>query len=645
MIPTDSLTMAKSVLRRDPVRALRLAEQAYRQRPSDQAMLLLASARRRCGDAAGAVALLGSLAARLPQAWGVHFEHGLALGATGNVMDAIAALRRATDRNPRSLLAAHALRDLATVAGERLADDRLSAVMADPALHTAVAAVLRGDEAAGERFDLDIGDIAGANFIADIGMTLGLHDAVAGLLGTVLVKAPAYLPAILRHAEALHRCGEDAQALAAIDRVLLACPDLVVALTLRAAILISLARETEAVEMLARASVLAGDDARVWQGYGHALRVVGRREEALAAYRKAILIDPSFGEAYWSLADLKTGALTAEEIAAMHRLTSGDGIDAAARSHIHFALGRAHEDRGDAGTAFANYRTANALRRPSVPYDADAQADFIRRTIATFDAQFLADRAGAGIQTPGPIFVLGMPRSGSSLIEQILASHPAVEGASELPDLTAIARALARDIVYPDDLGRLPGDAFARLGAEYIARTKARRRTDRPHFVDKFPGNFLHVGLIHLMLPGARIIDVRRDPRDCCVSLFSQSFAAGQGYSYDLGDLGRYYNGYLELMTHFDTVLPDRVLRIDYETLIDDAEGETRRLLDHCGLEFDPVCLRFFETPRAVRTASSEQVRRPLYRGAIGRWRQFEPWLGPLFEAIERRNDDGLRSG
>lgn len=646
MTATDPLAKAKRLLASDPDIARRIAEAACHRRPTPEAVLLLASATRRCGDAVGAVALLGPLAAKLPNAWGIHFEHGLALAATAAIAPAIAALRQATRCNPGSMIAGHALRDLATMTGVVHHDDRLASAMADPALQAAAVAALHGDKHAPQtlqsRFGLDAGDMAGACLIADVGMTLGLNEAVARLLGDTLVRAPAYPPALLRQAEALHRSGVDAQALAAVDRVIAMVPDLVPALLFRGAVLMNLARESEAVDILARATELAPADSRVWQSYGHALRTVGRRDEALAAYRTAIRIAPAFGEAYYSMADLKTAAVAPAEIAAMETLVGDDALASEPRSHLHFALGRAYEDRGEAETAFAHYQRANALRRQTVPHDADAHAAFIRRSIATFDAPFFAERANAGSDAADPIFVLGMPRSGSSLVEQILASHPAVEGASELPDVTAIARGLAAQFPYPEGLASLPVATFAALGADYIARTRPRRRTDRPHFVDKFPGNVLHTGLIHLMLPNARIIDVRRDPRDCCVSLFSQSFAAGQGYSYDLRDLGRYYGNYVALMRHFDEVLPSRVLRVSYEALVDDPERQTRHLLDHCGLPFDSACLRFFETTRAVRTASSEQVRRPLYRGSIGRWRRFEPWLDPLLESLNDQRSNGL---
>ena len=268
--------------------------------------------------------------------------------------------------------------------------------------------------------------------------------------------------------------------------------------------------------------------------------------------------------------------------------------------------------------------------------------DFVERTIATFSPRFLAERSSVGLDAADPIFVLGMPRSGSTLIEQILASHSAVEGASELPDITAMARRLSTRAAaetgygeaYPGSLADMPPAAFAGLGAEYLERTHARRSSGRPFFVDKFPGNFMHVGLIHLMLPRARIVDVRRSPLACCVSLFKQCFAQGQAYSYDLADLGGYFAQYEKLMAHFATVLPGRVLRVSYEAMVEDPEHQVSRLLDYCGLAFEAGCLSFFETDRAIRTPSSEQVRRPIFRDGLNQWRNFQPWLKPLVDAL-----------
>lgn len=642
MAATDPLADAKRLLRTQPAGARVLAQSAHRKTPSSGATLLLAVTHRRCGDAHAALALLAPLSAALPRAWGVQFEYGVALAVTGDLLGAIAALRRATALNPKATVARHALRDLTVMAGAPV-DLSPPTAMADPVLRAATIGYFKGDPAACDalaRFGLDPDDVVTACLLADIGA--GDHDAVADLLQSALRSAPTYLPAQLRLAEALHRSSRDGEALAAIRPVIASAPGLAAAITLNAAILMMLGRASEAVDLLSRATMDAGAHATVWQSYGHALRAIGRRDEAVAAYRAAIRVAPGFGEAYWSIADMKTAALAPVDVAAMKQMLAGESIDPACRAHLHFAVGRAREDDGDSSDAFTHYRLANALRRKREPHDSDAHATFVRRMMATFDAGFFADRPSSGIAASDPIFVIGMPRSGSTLVEQILATHSMVEGMSELPDITAIARGIAASGPYPDVLMKLRPEQFATLGADYLARTRSRRRSHRPRFVDKFPGNAFHIGLIHLILPNARIIDVRRDPRDCCLSLFTQSFAAGQAYSYDLTDLGRFYADYRALMAHFDAVLPGRVLRIDYEALIDDAEGETRRMLDHCGLPFEPACLRFFETARVVRTASSEQVRQPLYRGSIGRWRRFEPWLGPLFEAL--RPDEAIEA-
>ncbi len=320
----------------------------------------------------------------------------------------------------------------------------------------------------------------------------------------------------------------------------------------------------------------------------------------------------------------------------MQALLAGSALAGQDRAFVHFALAKALEDGGDHAASFAHYSQGNAGFAATARHDAAAHHDFIRRSIATFSPAFFAARAGSGCPAPDPIFVLGLPRSGSTLVEQILASHSLVEGASELPDLTAMARRLARNGRYPEVLADLaPGD-FAALGGEYLERTRVHRPLGRAFFVDKFPGNVLHIGLIQLMLPNARIIDARRAPLATCVSLFKQAFAAGQAYSHDLGDLGRYYADYVDLMTHFDTVLPGRVHRIDHEALVERPEIEIRRLLSYCRLQFEPQCLAFHETRRTIRTASSEQVRQPLNRRGIDQWRQFEPWLGRLVEALTK---------
>ena len=310
------------------------------------------------------------------------------------------------------------------------------------------------------------------------------------------------------------------------------------------------------------------------------------------------------------------------------------------RFHLHFALGKSLEDAGDYAQSFEHYALGNALRRRGVHYDPDESHQYVQRARAFFSREFLTAHAGAGSAAPDPIFIVGLPRAGSTLLEQILSSHSQVEGTMELPDIVAIARRLSarrkrsEASRYPEVLGQLSTDELCALGEEYLARTRIQRKTTAPFFIDKLPNNFAHIGLIHLILPNARIVDARRHPLGCCFSAYKQHFARGQNYTYSLVDLGRYYRDYVDLMAHFDQVLPGRVHRVYYETMVEQTEAEVRRLLDYCGLGFEPQCLRFYENARAVRTASSEQVRQPIFREAVDQWRHYEPWLEPLRTAL-----------
>lgn len=635
MAGPDFFSDAKRLLGRDPRGALAAARLVHARNPTPEAILLLATAARRVGDAAQAVTLLEPLAAAAPRAWGVHYELGVAQAASGDEAAAMAALERAAALNPRATGPRHALRDIKALAGVPI-DDVPIASLDDPRLHAAVAALLDGEESR-ERllreYGLDPDDAAAASLIAEIGIKLKRSAAGVVLLETALTLAPAYRPLRFRLAEALHRAERDEEALAAIQP-LAAEPAPTIVRALRGAILMQLGREDAALDDLAAVAEAEPDRATSWLAQGHALRAVGRRDEAIAAYRRALAIEPALADAWWSIADLKTASLGADDVAAMEALSDDAALPASVRSQAEFALGRAREDAGGHARAFAHYRAANTLRRSVELYDEAAHRSFVRHMIATTDDAFFAARTASGNPDPGPIFVVGMPRSGSTLVEQILASHSQVEGLSELPTITNLARTISD---YPAGLADLSPDSLMRLGSEYLATTRARQRTGARHTIDKFPGNAFHAALIHLILPNARIIDVRRDPRDTCVSLYAQSFAGGQSYSYDLGDLGRHYARYAALMDHFDRVLPGRIFRLGYESLVDDLEGETRRLLAFCGLDFEPGTLRYFEHERAVRTASSEQVRQPIYRNSIGRWRRFEPWLEPLHQGLSTR--------
>jgi tetratricopeptide (TPR) repeat protein len=378
---------------------------------------------------------------------------------------------------------------------------------------------------------------------------------------------------------------------------------------------------------------------RTWMNLGHVLKTLGKRPEAIDAYRRAIDINPGLGEAWWSLANLKSALFDDADIAKMRAGLKTD-ISDEDRFHLHFALGKALEDEGRYGPSFEHYQQGNALRRERLTYDADDTTDHVQRAKALFTPEFFAARSGAGSPAPDPIFVVGLPRSGSTLVEQILSSHSEVEGTMELPDIASIARRIggergpADEPAYPGVLAELGPEQLRALGEEYLERTRIQRKTGRPLFIDKMPNNFAHLGLIHLILPNAKVVDVRRHPLACCFSGFKQHFARGQGFTYDLGDLGRYYADYVELMAHFDAVLPGRVHRVIYEQLVEDPEAEIRHLLDYCGLPFEAACLNFHQTARPVRTASSEQVRQPLYREGLDQWRNYQPWLGPLEAAL-----------
>lgn len=482
-------------------------------------------------------------------------------------------------------------------------------------------------------------DVAAIRMLAEVGARLGRYGDAEALLARCLELAPGFAAARHNYAVVLHRQSKSAAALAEVDRLLGEEPTNPNYRNLHAAVLARLGDYERAIAVYADVLAAYPQQPKGWMSYGHALKTVGRQADSIAAYRRSIELLPSFGEAYWSLANLKTFRFTDGDIAAMRAQLARDLGDED-RFHFSFALGKALEDAGDPGGAFEAYAQGNAIRRAGIDYDADENAAHVRRSKALFTGAFFAARAGGGDPASDPIFIIGLPRSGSTLVEQILASHSQVEGTQELPDIGAIANRLggrrARDQAsrYPDVLAELSAGELRALGAEYLEHTRIQRKTGRPFFIDKMPNNFAHVGLIRLILPHSKIIDARRHPLGCCFSGFKQHFARGQAFTYDLAELGRYYADYVELMAHFDVVLPGSVHRVFYEDMVADTEAEVRRLLDHCGLPFEDSCLRFYENDRAVRTASSEQVRRPIFREGTDHWRLFEPWLDPLKAAL-----------
>jgi tetratricopeptide (TPR) repeat protein len=483
-------------------------------------------------------------------------------------------------------------------------------------------------------------NVAAIRLLAEVGVRLGRFDEAEDLLAYCLDLAPDFHLARHSFANLLFRRLRYREALIEIEKILGAEPNRPMYLLLKAAILAQIGETQAAIEIYDTVSKQYPAEARLHLNRGHALKTVGRQGEAVAAYRTALSMQPDLGEAYWSLSDLKTFEFDDADIVHMRAALERGVADQENFVHLSFALGKALEDKGEFDESYRHYARGNAARRRTVHWDADAHHADIERIARFFGSEFLDSRRGAGNPSPAPIFIVGMPRAGSTLLEQILASHSEVEGTMELPDLMAIARQLrpasgsGHESNYPAAVATLTRADFEALGSRYLERT-AVVRSGAPYFIDKMPNNFAHVGLIHLILPNAKILDARRHPIACCFSVFKQLFAQGQAFSYSLDEIGRYYRDYVGLMSHWDSVLPGRILRVDYEAVVEDTEEQIRRMLDYCGLEFERGCLEFYRTERTIRTASSEQVRQPIYRSAVDQWRFYEAHLGPLKQSLE----------
>jgi tetratricopeptide (TPR) repeat protein len=647
----QALAHAASLLERDPVLAVEQLEEILQVAAGHPvALQLLAAARSLQGDAQGALDILIPLAQAQPNWAMIHFELGLALGRCGRGQEAIQALHRALALKPDLPQAWRALGDHLMAAGEQDAADEAYASHVrhstrDPRLLTAAVALVenRIPEAEGllrEHLKQAPTDVAAIRMFAEVAARLGRNEDALHLLERCLELAPSFQEARQNYALVLHRSNQPEAALVEIERLLAVEPDHLGNRNLNAVVLCRIGDYEPAIRIYADLLEHYPRHAKVWVSYGHALKTAGHTERAIAAYRQSLQLEPSFGEVWWSLANLKTFRFSADELAAMRRQLERADLAEDDRLHLEFAVGKALEDAGEYAPSFRHYAQGNAIRRAQVHYSADdthARVQYIREH---YTRDFFAARAGAGSPAPDPIFVVGLPRAGSTLIEQILSSHSQVEGTMELPEVTSITRLLRMQgdadeaMPYHGALAALDAEALRALGESYLAHTRIQRKTAAPLFIDKMPNNFMHLGLIQLMLPNAKIIDARRHPLACCFSAFKQHFARGQSFSYDLEDVGRYYRDYVALMAHFDAVLPGRIHRVVYERMVDDTEGEVRRLLEYCGLPFEASCLQFFRNPRPVRTASSEQVRQPIYREGVDHWRHYETWLGPLASAL-----------
>ena len=653
--PVGSLQVAlvhgARLLQRAPALALEQADAILEAAPGQRdALLLRATALRLCGEAEGAKAELKALVQAQPHWASAWRELGLTWLARGDAVSGAEALRKAIAITPGDadawLALADALRALGDDAGaDQAYSEQIRASVDDPHLVAAATALCADDLPVAERLLRDRlkivpTEVAAIRMLAEVAGRIGRYADAERLLERCLELAPGFSAARHNYAIVLHRQDKSLEAIAELDRLLASDPRNAGLLNLKAAVLGRVGEFGRAIPIYQAILAEYADQPKIWMNYGHALKTAGRTQEGVDAYRRTIELDPECGEAWWSLANLKTYSFSDDELGAMTERAGRAGASDEDRLHLHYALGKALEDRGAFEAAFGNYQKGAQIRRGQVDYSADEMAHRVQRSCEMFSAEFFAEREGWGCEAPDPIFIVGLPRSGSTLIEQILSSHSQVEGTMELAEIIAISRDLsgrkrpADRSAYPETLIGLGREDVRALGERYIARTRVQRKTGRPFFIDKMPNNFLHLGLISLILPRARIVDARRDPLSACFSGFKQHFARGQHFSYSLEEIGLYYRDYVRLMNHFDSVLPGRVHRVIYDQMVDDTEGETRRLLAHCGLAFEPACMRFYETERAVRTASSEQVRRPIYREGLDQWRKFEAWLEPLKTAL-----------
>ena len=641
-----ALDHAARLLQRDPRLAAEQANEILKSAPGHpHARLILGAAHRIAGHTQWALDALEPLAKEQSRSAPVQLELAMARSAAGRGDEAIAALRRATQLKPDSADAWRLLADQLDAAGESGAADQararyLKAATKDPRLLDAAAALVENDlPLADSRLRAQLvqrpTDVAALRMLAEVASRLRRYADAQSLLEECLKLAPSFDAARHNYAVVLNRQGKAAAALTQVERLLAKEPRNPGYRNLQAAILAQLGDYSGSIEIYEAVLKEFPQQSKVWMSYGHALKTAGRRKDSIAAYRRAIALEPTLGEAYWSLANLKTFQYSSNDISAMRAALVHKTLSDEDRLHFEFSLGKALEDEVSYEESFAHYAKGNALRHAQHPYSAEDNTAFVRRSKAMFTADFFAARASGGSPARDPIFIVGLPRSGSTLLEQILASHSWVEGTMELPNIPQIARELARE--EPRFLDAVAGlsDAERRaLGERYLAETRIQRKTDAPFFIDKMPNNCLYVGLIHLILPNATIIDARRHPLGCCFSVFKQHFARGQNFAYALEDVGRYYADYVDLMAHVDAVLPGRVHRVFYESLIEDTELQVRRILECCGLPFEENCLKFYENERAVRTASSEQVRLPIFREGVNHWRHYEPWLGPLKDAL-----------
>ena len=645
----DQLKAAQEALQRgDFAGGLARAETLLAHDPKNGDALYVAAVAARYLDRHDAArSFLQRLHAEMPEYGRAWQEAGHLARARGNTDEALSAYARAVRFNPALTASWTAQAELLAAMGRTAeaaaAQEQARRVTTLPRELVAVThhlhegRPLRAEEICRHFLRRNPRHVEAMRLLAQIGLRLGILDDAEFLLESAVAFEPDNIQVrldymdVLRKRQKFERSRDEAEALYRRD------PESPLFQSHLAIESMQTGDYARAFELFDAVLAKLPDDPATLTSRGHALKTTGQQDDAVASYRAAIAAKPDHGDAYYALANLKTYRFTEGEIAAMREQVRGPEIAFMDRVHLTFALGKAHEDRDEYEASFGFYEEGNALKRRQTRYDADRMSEELKAQEEVCTSDLFAAKQGAGDRARDPIFILGLPRAGSTLLEQILASHSQIDGTLELPNVLALAHRLrgrkAGQSRYPQVLHDLTLEQLTGFGRDFLANTRIHRQ-GAPFFIDKMPNNFRHIGLIHLILPNATIIDARRDPMDCCFSGFKQLFAEGQDFTYGLTEIGRYYADYVALMDHWDRVLPGKVLRVRHEDVLDDLEGQTRRMLDHIGLPFEEACLEFHRTARAVRTASSEQVRRPINRSGQGAWKPYEPWLGDLKTAL-----------
>lgn len=645
-----ALSHGFDLLAQSPALAAEQAGEILKSAGADpRAHFLMGAAKRRLGETPAAIGHLAIALKAMPHAAELLLELALAEAQRGEGKRAMNLAARAMQTAGGVTNGWRALADELTRSGEddlagRAYVNHVTASAKDPALIEAAIALNDGRIGVAERLlkaylNKHPTDVAAIRMLAELAARLGRYPDSEALLVRALDLAPDFRAARHNLAVVQLRQGKSLETLQHTQALLKLAPNDAGYRTLHASALVRHGEFDAAISTYSRLLADFPNQPKSWMSYGHALKTVGRTPDAINAYQKSIALKPSLGETWWSLANLKTFRFTDDDVATMERENARDDISDEDRVHLSFALGKALEDKGDYARSFAHYDRANRLRQAQIGYDEDEMASRMAEIGGFFTPAVFAARAGQGAPAPDPIFIVGMPRAGSTLIEQILASHSMIEGTTELPDMITIARELGRrgkgeGAAYPAILADLPPEELRRFGDEYIGRTRSQRKSGKPYFIDKMPNNFMHAGLIRLILPKAKIIDARRHPMACCFSNFKQHFAKGQGFSYGQERIARYYRDYVALMARWDETMPGAIHRVIHERLVEDIDAEVRSLLAFIGVPFEDACLKFYETDRAVRTPSSEQVRRPIFTEGLDQWRNYEEWLGPMKETL-----------